>query len=63
VSSPKNKKEAPAGDAAVGQRPTRKKEKMIRLDDLIPKKSVLGGRMLFGASEPNTNNPNTTKES
>jgi len=34
---------------------------MIRLDDLIPKKNVLGGRqqLLFGASEitQTTNNP------
>jgi hypothetical protein len=61
VSLPKQSKHAPAGDS---QR-LRKKDKMIRLDDLIPKKNVLGGRqLLFGASEPmqptnnnNTNNP------
>jgi hypothetical protein len=64
VSSPKNKKEAPAGD---NQR-LRKKDKMIRLDDLIPKKNVLGGRqLLFGASETtqsvnNNNNNNPTQE-
>jgi hypothetical protein len=55
VSSPKNKKNAPAGETAP-----RKKDKMIRLDDLIPKKNVLGGRqLLFGASETTqaTNNP------
>lgn len=47
MSSPKNKKNAPAGETAP-----RKKDKMIRLDDLIPKKNVLGGRqLLFGASE------------
>jgi hypothetical protein len=56
VSSPKNKKDAPAGDSL---RP-RKKDKMIRLDDLIPKKNVLGGRLLFGVSQttqPTNNNP------
>jgi hypothetical protein len=59
VSSPKNKKNAPAGETA-SQRQPRKKEKMIRLDDLIPKKNVLGGRkLLFGVSETTqTTNPN-----
>jgi hypothetical protein len=60
VSSPKNKKNAPAGETD-SQRQPRKKEKMIRLDDLIPKKNVLGGRKLFGVSETiqtSTNNPN-----
>jgi len=59
VSSPKNKKNAPAGETA-SQRQPRQKEKMIRLDDLIPKKNVLGGRqqLLFGASEiTQTTNP------
>jgi hypothetical protein len=59
VSSPKNQKNAPAGETAT-QRQPRKKDKMIRLDDLIPKKNVLGGRqLLFGASESTqaTNNP------
>ena len=61
MSSPKNKKNAPAGETD-SQRQPRKKEKMIRLDDLIPKKNVLGGRkLLFGVSEitpASTNNPN-----
>lgn len=57
MSGPKNKKDAPAGETS-SQRHPRKREKMIRLDDLIPKKNVLGGRqLLFGASEPTTNNP------
>jgi len=59
VSSPKNKKNAPVGETA-SQRQARKKDKMIRLDDLIPKKNVLGGRqLLFGASDTTqaTNNP------
>jgi hypothetical protein len=60
VSTPKDKKNAPAGEPA--QRPKRKKEKLIRLDDLIPKKNVAGGRqLLFGATAPTqttiTNNP------
>jgi hypothetical protein len=58
VSATKNKKDAPAAETA-SQRQPRKKDKMIRLDDLIPKKNVLGGhQLLFGASEPTqTNNP------
>jgi hypothetical protein len=59
VSAPKNKKNAPAGESA-SQRPKRKKEKLIRLDDLIPKQDVVGGRrLLFGASDTiqTTKNP------
>jgi hypothetical protein len=59
VSSPKNKKAALAGET-TSQGQSRKKDKMIRLDDLIPKKNVLGGRqLLFGASDTTqaTNNP------
>jgi|GEM_PF-4442041 hypothetical protein len=57
----KNKKDAPAGEQ--NSQRLRKKDKMIRLDDLIPKKDVLGGRQLFfGASEiQSTTNP--TQES
>jgi len=52
VNEPKNKKNAPAGES-VSQRPKRKKEKLIRLDDLIPKQNVVGGRqLLFGESDP-----------
>jgi len=59
VNAPKNKKNAPAGES-VSQRPKRKKEKLIRLDDLIPKQNVVGGgQLLFGASDPTqTTNPN-----
>jgi hypothetical protein len=60
VNAPKNKKNAPAAKS-VSQRPTRRKEKLIRLDDLIPKQNVVGGRqvLLFGASDPTqTTNPN-----
>jgi len=36
------------------QKQSNKKEKLIRLDDLIPKKNVSGGRqLLFGATEIN----------
>jgi hypothetical protein len=49
VSAPRNKKNAPAGESGH-QRPKRRKEKVIRLDDLIPKQDVTGGQLLFGAS-------------
>ena len=60
MSSPKNKKDAPPRES-TSQRPKRRKEKLIRLDDLIPKQNVVGGsKLLFGASDPTqtTNNPN-----
>jgi hypothetical protein len=51
VSAPKNKENAPAGESG-NQRPKRKKEKVIRLDDLIPKQDVTGGhQLLFGATD------------
>ena len=63
MSKPKNKKNAPAGES-TSQRPKRRKDKLIRLDDLIPKENVLGGgQLLFGATDitkTSTNNP--TKE-
>jgi hypothetical protein len=63
VSSPKNKKTAPAGETASQGQP-RKKDKLIRLDDLIPKKNVLGGRqLLFGASETTQATKNPKQES
>jgi len=44
--------DAPAGELAK-QRPVRGREKSIRLDDLFPKQTVVGGRqLLFGASDP-----------
>jgi hypothetical protein len=58
VSAPKDKN-APAGESGR-QRPTRKKEKLIRLDDLIPKRDVKGGhQLLFGVTDvrQTTNNP------
>jgi hypothetical protein len=54
VSAPKNKKNAPAAGESENQRPKRK-AKLIRLDDLIPKKDVTGGqRLLFGVTDTDT---------
>jgi hypothetical protein len=62
VSAPKNKKNADGGDPKH-PRPKPRKEKLIRLDDLIPKQNVSGGRqLLFGVTDAiqttkTTNNP------
>jgi hypothetical protein len=45
------KKGAQAGDPKH-RKQQRQKEKSIRLDDLIPKQNVRGGRRFFGATEP-----------
>ena len=61
VSAPKNKKNAPAAGESGNQRPERRKDKLIRLDDLIPEKDVKGGRQLpFGVTDTTQrqNNPN-----
>jgi hypothetical protein len=59
VSAPKNKKNAPAGESG-NQRPKRRKDKLIRLDDLIPKQDVKGGnQLLFGVTDTTET---TTKE-
>jgi hypothetical protein len=51
VSTPK--KNTPAGEPKI-QKQSRKKEKLIKLDDLIPKGNVSGGRqLLFGATDIN----------
>src|SRR5262249_59460865 len=51
VSALKSKKNAPAGESG-NQRPKRRKERLIRLDDLIPKQDVTGGhQLLFGATD------------
>jgi hypothetical protein len=63
VSAPKEKKNSPAGGSPK-QKPARKEGKLIRLDDLIPKGDVSGGRqLLFGATEinPTTNKPKKDK--
>jgi hypothetical protein len=47
----RTKKNAPAGESG-NQRPKRRKDKLIRLDDLIPKQDVTGGhKLLFGATD------------
>jgi hypothetical protein len=54
---PKNKKNAPVGESG-NQRPKRRREKLIRLDDLIPKQDVTGvHQLLFGATDT-TQTPN-----
>jgi len=63
VSESKNKKNAPAGESG-SQRPKRKREKLIRLDDLIPKQDVTGGhQLLFGVTDPTQTRNNPIKES
>ena len=49
VSSSKEKKDADSGERGA-QRQKRSKDKLIRLDDLIPDEKVVGGRQLFGAN-------------
>jgi hypothetical protein len=50
VNTPKNKKDAPAAESEIKRR-KRTKDKLIRLDDLIPEKDVKGGRQLpFGVT-------------
>jgi len=64
VSAPRNKEKAPAVGESGNQRPKRRKEKLIRLDDLISKQDVTGGRqLLFGITDKtqSTNNPTKGK--
>jgi hypothetical protein len=62
VSAPKNKKNAPAGESG-NQRPKRSKDKLIRLDDLIPKRDVTGGQqLLFGVTDTTQSINNPTKD-
>ena len=57
VSAPKNKEKAPAAGESGNQRPKRRKDKLIRLNDLIPKQDITGGhQLLFGVTDK-TNNP------
>jgi hypothetical protein len=52
----KERKDVPAGESGI-RKQKRKKEKLIRLDDLIPKENVLGGRQyLFGTHINQTTN-------
>jgi hypothetical protein len=61
VSAPKNKEKAPAAGESGNQRPKRRKDKLIRLDDLVPKQDVTGGhQLLFGVTDK-TNNPTKDK--
>jgi hypothetical protein len=54
---------APAGESA-NQRPKRRKDTLIRLDDLIPKQDVKGGyQLLFGVTDATETIYNSTKES
>jgi len=63
VSAPKNKKNAPAAGESENQRPKRSKAKLIRLDDLIPKKDVTGGqRLLFGVTDTRQSINRPTKD-
>ena len=51
MNTPKNKKDAPAAESETRRR-KRTKDKLIRLDDLIPEKDVKGGRQLpFGVTD------------
>jgi len=59
VNTPKNKKNATATESAINRR-KRTRDKLIRLDDLIPEKDVKGGRLPFGVTDTTQrpNNPN-----
>ena len=63
VSAPKNKEKAPAAGESGNQRPKRRKGKLIRLDDLIPKQDVTGGhQLLFGVTDTTQSTNNPTKD-
>ena len=56
MNTPKSKKDAPAAESGSKRR-KRNKEKLIRLDDLIPEKDVKGGhQVLFGATDTTETN-------
>jgi hypothetical protein len=56
VNTPKNKENAPATESGVKKR-KRTRDKLIRLDDLIPEKDVKGGRqLLFGVTDTTKTN-------
>ncbi|HEY3659739.1 MAG TPA: hypothetical protein VGK91_00760 [Candidatus Udaeobacter sp.] len=59
MNTPNEKKNAPATESGVKTR-KRTRDKLIRLEDLIPEKDVKGGRQLpFGVTDttPERNNP------
>jgi hypothetical protein len=45
-----SKKDVDSGERGA-QRQKRSKDKLIRLDDLIPDEKVVGGQQLFGAAD------------
>ena len=54
---------APAAGESGNQRPKRRKDKLIRLNDLIPKQDVTGGhRLLFGVTDKTQSTNNPTKD-
>jgi hypothetical protein len=62
VSAPKNKKNVPTRESGDKRR-KRSKEKLIRLNDLVPKQDVAGGhKLLFGATDAKQTLNNPTKE-
>jgi hypothetical protein len=61
VSVPKKEENAPAGESP-NRRSKRRKDKLIRLDDLIPKQDVKGGRQLLFFATETTQTTNPTKE-
>jgi hypothetical protein len=61
VNTPKNKKNAIATESGIKGR-KRTRDKLIRLDDLIPEKDVKGGRQLpFGVTETTQRETNPNK--
>ena len=56
----KSKKHATAGESGDKRR-KRNKEKLIRLNDLIPQRDVKGGQRLFGVTDPTHRNPTQNK--
>ena len=61
MNTPKNKKNAPATESGIKTR-KRTRDKLIRLDDLIPEKDVKGGRQLpFGVTESTQRETNPNK--
>ena len=61
MSTPKDKKQQPSNESQTQKR-ARSKEKLIKLDDLIPKGNVSGGRqLLFGATDTNQTTTNNNK--
>ena len=56
MNTPKNKKNATATESGINRR-KRTRDKLIRLDDLIPEKDVKGGRqVLFGVTDTTKTN-------